>query len=60
MAKAQGRATESLVREAVDRLLGYEEWFSLEVDKGLNSAENGDFVEHDEIRLLIEGRYPAT
>jgi predicted transcriptional regulator len=59
MAAAQGRAAEVLVQEAVDRLLRYEEWFSQEVDKGLAAADNGEFVEHDDIRRMIETRYPA-
>jgi predicted transcriptional regulator len=59
MAAAQGRATEALVQEAVDRLLNYEEWFSREVDQGLAAADRGEFVEHDDIRRMIEARYPA-
>ena len=35
VAEQQGRNTESLVREAVERLLGYDEWFVREVEKGL-------------------------
>jgi predicted transcriptional regulator len=59
MAAAQGRAAETLVQEAVDRLLRYDEWFSQEVDKGLAAADNGEFVEHGDIRRMIETRYPA-
>ncbi len=59
MATAQGRATEAIVREAVERLLSYDEWFSREVDQGLASADKGEFVEHDAIRRMIESRYPA-
>ena len=59
LATAQGRTAETLVQEAVDRLFGYDEWFSLEVDKGLAAADKGEFVEHDEIRRMIETRYPA-
>ena len=58
IAAAQGRAAEALVQEAVDRLLSYEEWFSQEVDKGLAAADNGDFVEHDAVRRMIETRFP--
>ncbi len=59
MAEAQGRAAETLVQEAVDRLFSYEEWFSQEVDEGLEAADKGEFVEHDEVRRMIEARYPA-
>ena len=59
MAAAQGRATEALVQEAVERLLDYEEWFLREVDKGLAAADRGEFVEHDDIRKMIDRRYPG-
>ena len=59
MASAQGRAAETLVQEAVDHLLNYNDWFLREVDKGLAAAEGGEFVEHDEIRKMIDRRYPA-
>ncbi len=59
MAAAQGRPTEALVQEAVDRLLHYDEWFSREVDKGLAAADKGEFVEHGDVRRMIETRYPA-
>jgi predicted transcriptional regulator len=32
MATEQGRAAETLVQEAVERFLNYDEWFSREVD----------------------------
>ncbi|HKV41359.1 MAG TPA: hypothetical protein VJX67_19290 [Blastocatellia bacterium] len=56
-AAAQGRDSESIVREAVERSLDYDQWFFREVDKGLAAAEKGDFVDHDEVRKLIESRY---
>ena len=59
MASAQGRAAETLVQEAVDHLLNYNDWFLREVDKGLAAADRGEFVEHDDIRKMIDRRYPA-
>ena len=59
MAAAQGCAADTLVQEAVERLLNYDEWFSREVDKGLNAANRGEFVEHDDVRKMIDSRYPA-
>jgi predicted transcriptional regulator len=59
MATEQGRAAETLVQEAVERFLNYDEWFSREVDKGLAAADRGEFVEHDDIRKMIDRRYPA-
>lgn len=59
MAEAQGLAAEDLVQEAVQRLLNYDEWFSREVDKALAAANRGEFIEHDDVRKMIESRYPA-
>lgn len=59
MAEAKGLPTEALVQEAVERLFRYDEWFLLEVDKGLAEADRGDFVEHNDVRQMIESKYPA-
>jgi len=59
MAAEQGRATETLVQEAVERLVDYDEWFLREVEKGLASADRGEFVEHGDIRKMIDSRYPG-
>jgi predicted transcriptional regulator len=59
LAQTQGRAAETLVQEAIDKLLDYDEWFLREVDHGIAEADRGDFVEHDDVRKMIEDRYPA-
>ena len=59
MATQQGRNAETLVLEAVERLVDYNGWFLQEVDKGLAAADRGEFVEHDAIRKLIDARYPG-
>jgi predicted transcriptional regulator len=56
-ASEQGRNTESLIQEAVERLLNYDEWFARQVEEGLSAADRGEFVEHDEVRKLIDSRY---
>jgi len=59
LANEQGRDRESLVVEAVERMVDYDAWFVQEVEKGLAAADRGEFVEHDEIRKLIDRRYPG-
>lgn len=59
MAAAQGCEAELLVRQAVDRLLHGEDWFLQEVDKGLAAADAGELVEHEDVRRMIDVRYPA-
>jgi predicted transcriptional regulator len=59
LAAQQGRDAQSLVREAVERLVDYDDWFLQEVDKGLAAADQGEFIEHDAVRKLIDSRYPG-
>ena len=59
LASEQGRDRESLVVEAVERMVNYDEWFIQEVEKGLASANRGEFVEEEDIRKLIDRRYPG-
>jgi len=39
LAMQQGRPTEALVVEAVERLVNYDKWFLREVQKGLAAAD---------------------
>jgi len=57
LADQQGRDSESLVVEAVERLVNYDDWFLQEVEKGLAAADRGELVAHEDIRKLIDGRY---
>jgi predicted transcriptional regulator len=56
-AAAQGRDSESLVCEAVERSLDYDLWFLREVEEGLTAAERGELTDHEEVKNLIESRY---
>ena len=58
IAAEQGRNTESLVFEAVERLVGYDEWFVGEVEAGFSAADRGEFVEHADVLAMIDRRYP--
>ncbi|HXX24696.1 MAG TPA: toxin-antitoxin system antitoxin subunit [Terriglobia bacterium] len=59
LAAEQGRDTRALVREAVERLVNYDEWFVREVEKGLAAADRGELIDHEEIGKLIAQRYPG-
>jgi predicted transcriptional regulator len=60
LAAEQGRDTRALVREAVERLVNYDEWFVREVERGLTAADRGELVDHEEIGELIAERYPIN
>lgn len=59
LASQQGRDSEALVVEAVQRMVNYDEWFIREVEKGIAAADRGEFVDHDEVKRRIERRYPG-
>ncbi len=54
IAAQQGREPESLVNEAVERLVGYDEWFIRQVEKGLAEVERGEVFEHEEVVAKVE------
>ena len=48
---AEGRGTnpQELAREAIERLVDYDDWFVREVEKGLAQIEAGHTLAHDEV-----------
>ncbi len=54
IAAQQGRERDSLVREALERLVDYDAWFVREVEKGLAQVERGEVVAHEEVVARIE------
>jgi predicted transcriptional regulator len=59
LAMEPGRDSESLVVEAVERLVNYQEWFLPELEKGLLAADQGNSAQNVDIKKLTEGRYPG-
>jgi predicted transcriptional regulator len=59
LASESGRDTQALIQEAIERFVDYDEWFLREVDKGLAAADQGQFLEHEDIGKLIDDRYPG-
>jgi predicted transcriptional regulator len=54
VAAQQGRDAQSLVQEAVQRLVDYDQWFVREVEKGLAQIERGEVLEHEEAGARLE------
>jgi predicted transcriptional regulator len=59
LASEQGRDAETFVREVVERAVNHDDWFLQEVEKGMAVADNGEFIEHEEVLKLINSRYPG-
>ncbi len=56
LAQERGTDPQSLVREAIERLLDYDDWFAREVEKGLAQIESGQTLTHDEVSARL-GRH---
>jgi predicted transcriptional regulator len=54
IAETTGRGTDDLIREAVDRLLGYDDWFKREVQIGVDALNRGEVIPHQEIEARID------
>jgi predicted transcriptional regulator len=54
IAAKQGREPESLLNEAVERFVGYDDWFIQQVEKGLAQVERGEVLEHEELVARVE------
>jgi len=59
LAAQQGRDSEAMVVEAVERLVNYDQWFVREVEKGIAAADSGELVEREDVRKMIDSRYPG-
>jgi predicted transcriptional regulator len=63
IASEQARDSKSLVHEAVERLVGYDEWFIRQVEKGLAQVDGGEVLEDKEVaarmeNLISQKQYP--
>jgi predicted transcriptional regulator len=54
IASQQGRDTKSLVKEAAERLVGYDEWFLRQVEIGLAQVDRGELLEDNELAARME------
>ena len=59
LAAQQGRDSESLVVDAVERMVNYDQWLLREVEKGIAAADRGELVDHEDVQKLIDRRYPG-
>ena len=59
LASKQGRDTEELIADAVERMVNFDQWFMREVEKGISAADRGEMVDHSDVQKLIDRRYPG-
>jgi RHH-type transcriptional regulator, rel operon repressor / antitoxin RelB len=56
LASQAGKGKEQVVQELIANYLEHDEWFRLEVAKGLASLDRGESVPHDEVGRRMERR----
>jgi predicted transcriptional regulator len=49
IAEERGKNPQDLAREAIERLVDYDDWFLREVDKGLSQIERGQTLTHEDV-----------
>jgi predicted transcriptional regulator len=54
LATEQGTDSEALVREAVERMVNYDEWFRAEVQTGLDQIQQGRTASHEDVGKRID------
>ena len=57
LAADRGSDTGTLVQEAIERFVDYDDWFLREVEKGVAAADRGELIDHEDIGRLIDSRY---
>ena len=56
LANQRGCDAEAVAREAIERVVNYDEWFLGEVEKGLAQIERGDVLTHEAVGARLEKR----
>ena len=54
IARERGIDTQALAREAIERLVDYDDWVVREVEKGLTQVERGETLSHEEVSGRLE------
>ncbi|MBI3049172.1 MAG: hypothetical protein HYY76_12770 [Acidobacteria bacterium] len=56
IARERGTDAQALAREAIERLVDYDDWFLREVEKGLSQIERGETLSHEAVGARLEKR----
>ena len=56
IAHERGTDAQALAREAIERLIDYDDWFVREVEKGLAQIKRGEVLSHEQVGARLEKR----
>jgi len=59
IARDRGTDAEAVAREAIERLVDYDDWFVREVESGLKQIERGETLSHEEVGSRLRERLAA-
>jgi predicted transcriptional regulator len=59
VASASGKDAEQLVKDTVARMLENQSRFVVGVQRGVEQADRGEFVEHEDVRNRIDRLFPS-
>ena len=54
VARDRGTDAQALAREAIERLVDYDDWFLREVEKGVAQIERGETLSHENVGARLE------
>ena len=54
LAAERGRDAEVLAREAIERFVDYDEWFTKEVERGLEQIDRREVLTHEQVGAHLE------
>ena len=54
MARDTGRDAEAVVEELLESFLDYDDWFRHEVQTGIDKADRGELIEHEDLVTRVE------
>lgn len=64
IAQERGTNAQELAREAIERLVDYDDWFVRDVEKGLAQVERGETLSHEEVGARLSkhlaGKQPRS
>jgi len=60
MAQERGTDAQALAKEAIERLVDYDEWFIREVERGLAQIARGETLTHEEVGARLDKRLEDT
>ena len=57
IAAERGRDTQALAQEAIERFVDYDDWFTRQVQEGIDQLDRGQFVSHEEVGARIANMF---